>query len=119
MVTGGLLTLLFGVPLAAALSDRIGRRPVMLAGVIAQLLLAWPLFAIATNHRPWQLRGFEILFALAQSMVSGPLAAMLAERDRATRATSTDSGSATLPAERRDATLDSWKQAARSEALRD
>lgn len=39
MVTGGLVTLLFGVPLAAALSDRIGRKPVMLAGVIAQLLL--------------------------------------------------------------------------------
>ena len=52
----------------------------MLAGVIAQLLLAWPLFAVATGHRPWQLRGFEILFAMAQSMVSGPLPAMLAER---------------------------------------
>jgi MHS family proline/betaine transporter-like MFS transporter len=80
VVTGGLVTLLFGVPLAAALSDRLGRRPVMLAGVIAQLLLAWPLFAVATDHRPWQLRGFEILFAIAQSLVSGPLPAMLAER---------------------------------------
>ena len=80
VVTGGLVTLLFGVPLAAALSDRVGRRPVMLAGIIAQLLLAWPLFTIATDHRAWQLRGFEILFAMAQSMVSGPLPAMLAER---------------------------------------
>jgi MHS family proline/betaine transporter-like MFS transporter len=80
VVTGGLLTLLFGVPLAAALSDRVGRRPVMLAGVIGQLLLAWPLFAIATNHRLWELRGWEILFAIAQSMVSGPMPAMLAER---------------------------------------
>jgi acetyl/propionyl-CoA carboxylase alpha subunit len=51
--------------------------------------------------------------------VAAIAAAMLAERDRATRATSTDSGSATLPAGRRDAALDSWKQAARSEALRD
>ena len=80
VVTGGLVTLLFGVPLAAALSDRVGRRPVMLAGVIGQLLLAWPLFAIATDHRLWQLRGWEILFAIAQSMVSGPMPAMLAER---------------------------------------
>jgi MFS transporter, MHS family, proline/betaine transporter len=80
VVTGGLVTLLFGVPLAAALSDRVGRRPVMLAGVIAQLLLAWPLFAIATDHRSWQLRGWEVLFAIAQSLVSGPLPAMLAER---------------------------------------
>ena len=34
VVTGGLVTLLFGVPLAAVLSDHVGRRPVMLAGVI-------------------------------------------------------------------------------------
>jgi hypothetical protein len=34
------------------LSDHVGRRPVMLAGVIGQALLAWPLFAIATDHRP-------------------------------------------------------------------
>jgi MHS family proline/betaine transporter-like MFS transporter len=80
VVTGGLVTLLFGIPLAAALSDRVGRKPVMLAGVIGQLLLAWPLFAIATDHRPWQLRGWEILFAIAQSLVSGPTPAMLAER---------------------------------------
>ena len=79
VVTGGLVTLLFGVPLAAALSDRLGRRPVMLAGVIGQALLAWPLFAIATDHHPWQLRGWEILFAIAQSLVSGPMPAMLAE----------------------------------------
>ncbi|HMI49322.1 MAG TPA: acetyl-CoA carboxylase biotin carboxylase subunit, partial [Gemmatimonadaceae bacterium] len=45
--------------------------------------------------------------------------AMLAERDKAARTTSTDSGSAALPAGRRDATLDTWKQVARSEALRD
>jgi acetyl-CoA carboxylase biotin carboxylase subunit len=51
--------------------------------------------------------------------VAAIAAAMLAERDRATRATSTDSGSGTLPAGRRDAALDSWKQAARGEALRD
>jgi acetyl-CoA carboxylase biotin carboxylase subunit len=51
--------------------------------------------------------------------VAAIAAAMLAERDRAARATSTDSGSTTLPAGRRDAALDSWKQAARSEALRD
>ncbi len=45
--------------------------------------------------------------------------AMLAERDKAARATSTDSGSAAFPAGRRDGAPDSWKQAARGEALRD
>jgi acetyl-CoA carboxylase biotin carboxylase subunit len=51
--------------------------------------------------------------------VAAIAAAMLAERDRAGRATSNDSGIAASPAGRRDAALDSWKQAARSEALRD
>jgi TATA-binding protein-associated factor Taf7 len=51
--------------------------------------------------------------------VAAIAAAMLAERDKASRATSTDSGSAALPAGRRDVALDSWKQAARAEALRD
>jgi MFS transporter, MHS family, proline/betaine transporter len=80
VVTAGLVTLLLGVPVAAALSDRVGRKPVMLAGVIGQLVLVSPLFAIATDRHPWQLRGWEILFAIAQSMVSGPMPAMLAER---------------------------------------
>ena len=51
--------------------------------------------------------------------VAAIAAAMLAERDKAARTTSTDSGSVALPAARRDAALDSWKQAARGEALRD
>jgi MFS transporter, MHS family, proline/betaine transporter len=80
VVTGGLVTLLFGVPLAAALSDRVGRKPVMLAGVIGQVFLAWPLFASAVDRNARLLRGWEILFAIAQSMVSGPMPAMLAER---------------------------------------
>jgi len=51
--------------------------------------------------------------------VAAIVAAMLAERDKAARATSTDSGGAASSAGRRDGALDSWKQAARSEALRD
>jgi acetyl-CoA carboxylase biotin carboxylase subunit len=51
--------------------------------------------------------------------VAAIAAAMLAERDKAARTTSTDSGSAGLRAGRRDGALDSWKQAARGEALRD
>jgi acetyl-CoA carboxylase biotin carboxylase subunit len=51
--------------------------------------------------------------------VAAIAAAMLAERDRAARATSIDTGSAPPPGGRRDAALDSWKQAARGEALRD
>jgi acetyl-CoA carboxylase biotin carboxylase subunit len=51
--------------------------------------------------------------------VAAITAAMLAERDKTARATSNGSGGAASAAARRDATLDSWKQAGRVEALRD
>jgi len=51
--------------------------------------------------------------------VAAIAAAMLAERDKATRATTTKSGSAASPSGRGGAALDPWKQAARGEALRD
>jgi MHS family proline/betaine transporter-like MFS transporter len=38
------------IPLAATLSDRIGRRPVLLAAAFGQLILAWPLFWLM--HHP-------------------------------------------------------------------
>jgi hypothetical protein len=44
--------------------------------------------------------------------------ALLAERDRGARAVSIAAGGATLPA-RSDVALDSWKQAARIDGLRD
>jgi acetyl-CoA carboxylase, biotin carboxylase subunit len=45
--------------------------------------------------------------------------AMLAERDRGARTASTPSGNANLPARGGDVALESWKQAARIEGLRD
>jgi MFS transporter, MHS family, proline/betaine transporter len=47
-----MLVQLLVIPLAAALSDRIGRRPVLLAAAAGQLILAWPLFLLMHHPSP-------------------------------------------------------------------
>lgn len=71
---------LVGVPLFAALSDRVGRRPVVLGGSLATVVAAFPLFALINS-------GSTGLFILALvggtgvlfSAMFGPMAAMFAE----------------------------------------
>ncbi|SJM48871.1 MFS transporter [Gulosibacter sp. 10] len=65
--------------LAARLSDRLGRRPVILAGIVAAVLFAYPLLAMIAS-------GDTALFAVGvivaqgiQGVILGPLAAFLAE----------------------------------------
>jgi MFS transporter, MHS family, proline/betaine transporter len=48
--TFNMLVLLLTLPLAGALSDRLGRRPVLLAAAGGTLVLAWPLFWLL--HHP-------------------------------------------------------------------
>jgi metabolite-proton symporter len=71
---------LFVLPAASALSDRIGRRPVVLAGAIASAVLAFPVVALVDSGSP----GLLILalclgHGLAQSTMYGPLGALLSE----------------------------------------
>jgi MHS family proline/betaine transporter-like MFS transporter len=82
IVSLGLITQLFGVPLFAALSDRIGRRKVMLWGVSGLFLYAWPLFWMATQHKTWLVFVAEVGFAIIQSAYAGPLPAMLTAQFR-------------------------------------
>lgn len=41
------------IPLAGALSDRIGRKPIMIGGGIATALFAYPLFLLLDTRQPW------------------------------------------------------------------
>ncbi|HQS68536.1 MAG TPA: MFS transporter, partial [Novosphingobium sp.] len=61
----GLLTVvnvihIFAIPAFAILSDRIGRKPVMLAGAVAGMILIFPIFHLLTMGSTWGL-----LFGLA------------------------------------------------------
>ena len=78
--TIGLITMVCAVPLFGLLSDRIGRKPVLLASVIGAILLAYPLFNVATNNI-----GFfgivliQIAFGIIIASYSGPGPAAISE----------------------------------------
>lgn len=42
-----------GVPLFGALSDRVGRRPVLLGGIAAGILLTWPILLLFSTGQVW------------------------------------------------------------------
>jgi MFS transporter, MHS family, shikimate and dehydroshikimate transport protein len=65
---------------AARLSDRIGRRPVMLGGNVAAVLLAFPIMFLLGSGSVWTV--FLALFlglAVIQGFVGGPYGAFAAE----------------------------------------
>ncbi len=71
---------IFTIPAYAALSDRVGRRPVMLAGAIATAVLAWPLFQLLSSGNWWLLlAGFILGNPILQASMYGPLAAFVTE----------------------------------------
>jgi MFS family permease len=71
---------IFGVLLAGRLSDRFGRRPVLVAGIVGWAALAFPMFALWGS-------GNAVLIALGfviglqfQSLTYGPLGAFISEQ---------------------------------------
>lgn len=48
-----MIVLLVMTPLAAVLSDHVGRKPVLLAGAIGLLVAAYPLFWLLHHPDPW------------------------------------------------------------------
>ncbi|WP_395571951.1 MFS transporter [Streptomyces sp. BK79] len=68
------------LPAASALSDRVGRRPVVLAGALACAALAFPVLALVDSGSPGLLILALVLgHGLAQSTMYGPLGALLTE----------------------------------------
>lgn len=67
-------------PLMGALSDRVGRRPVLLAGALGYLLLGYPLFRLAVGlHDTAGLMLTQAIAAALLAMYAGPLCAVLSE----------------------------------------
>jgi len=78
--TAALLVLVVAVPAAGALSDRIGRKPLLLASCAAFVLLPYPLFAaLLSTPTLATVMGVQVLFALAIALFSGPGPAAIAE----------------------------------------
>ncbi|MFF7371344.1 MFS transporter [Streptomyces tricolor] len=68
------------LPTASALSDRAGRRPVVLAGAVASAALAFPVLALVDSGSPGLLiLALALGHGVAQSTMYGPLGALLSE----------------------------------------
>ena len=80
LFAAGSFVQIFALPAYAALSDRIGRRPVMIAGCIAAIAAVYPvLLLIASGSVLGVLLGFLIAMPLVQAAMYGPLAAFTTE----------------------------------------
>jgi len=70
----------FTIPAWAALSDKIGRRPVMLFGLVAFAAALFPLWHLVSSGNAWNVViAFLIALPLLQSATFGPLAAFFSE----------------------------------------
>lgn len=75
----GVIALLFAIPVFSALSDRLGRRTVMLGGAVAAVLYAYPMFALVDSLSTPRLITAIVIGQIIEGAMLGPLGAMLAE----------------------------------------
>jgi MHS family proline/betaine transporter-like MFS transporter len=77
----GLIALIIGIPIFGHLSDRVGRRPLLLTCCIAFVILPWPLFVfLSSGNVPYVvLVLIQIAIALLISLYSGAGPAAIAE----------------------------------------
>lgn len=81
--TLSLLLCLVLMPVFSHLSDRIGRRPVMVAGFLGLALFTWPLFRLFSSHHvELKVMAGQAAMATLLMVVSAPLPAVLAESMR-------------------------------------
>ncbi|MFD4353293.1 MFS transporter [Nocardia sp. NPDC058518] len=67
------------IPLCAALSDRLGRRRVMMAGAVGAILFAFPLYALINTHSLWIMTAALMFAQLLQNAMYAPLTPLLSE----------------------------------------
>ncbi|MBV8825717.1 MAG: MFS transporter [Hyphomicrobiales bacterium] len=78
--TIGLFVLVAAIPVMGKLSDRIGRKPLLLACCAAFIVLPYPVFSFLVSGVSYgALVAVQILFAVLISMFSGPGPAAIAE----------------------------------------
>jgi MHS family proline/betaine transporter-like MFS transporter len=77
--TCNMVVLLVMVPVAGALSDRLGRKPLLLAGGVLVLVLAWPLFWLLHHPEPWLALAGQFGFAVSAGLYLGVVPVVMAE----------------------------------------
>jgi len=78
--TVGGCVLLVCSPILAAISDRVGRKPLLIAAALAFAVLTYPAFMLlAAQPRLWSLASVQSCFAVLMAAYSSPAIAVLAE----------------------------------------
>ncbi len=81
MLTFSSFVHIFAIPFFAWLSDRHGRRKVMLAGAAVSIVLVFPMFAMFNSGSYWLVAiGFLVGNPIIQASMYGPIGAFLAEK---------------------------------------
>ncbi|EMQ98688.1 MFS transporter [Paeniglutamicibacter gangotriensis] len=81
MLTASSFVHIFAIPFFAWLSDRYGRRPVMLGGALISVALVFPMFAMFNSGVFWMVAlGFMVGNPIIQASMYGPIGAFLAEK---------------------------------------
>lgn len=75
----GGVAILVAIPVFSALSDRIGRRRVMLGGAVAILVYAYPMYALVDSLSTPRLILAVVIGQIIEGAMYGPLGAMLTE----------------------------------------
>lgn len=72
---------IFAIPFFAWLSDKYGRRPVMIAGAVISVSLVFPMFALLNSSSYWLVAlAFLVGNPIIQASMYGPIGAFLAEK---------------------------------------
>jgi MHS family proline/betaine transporter-like MFS transporter len=86
--TVSMLAVLGLAPVFAALSDRVGRKPVVCGGLIGLILFSWPLFRLLDSGDAVSALAGQLGFAVLVAAYAGPMPCVLVEMFRpATRCT--------------------------------
>jgi MHS family proline/betaine transporter-like MFS transporter len=79
--TASLLVMLVVTPTSAALSDKIGRKPLLYFVSLSTLILAWPLWALMHYDNIWAIlagqAGFAMIFGVGYAVTSSVMVEML------------------------------------------
>ena len=67
------------IPFAGALSDRLGRKRVLIASHLAMVVVAWPLFYITDYSAVLAALACQLVFAFLMSGIEGPMPAAMVE----------------------------------------
>jgi MHS family proline/betaine transporter-like MFS transporter len=77
--TANMVVLLLTIPLAGSLSDRLGRRPVLLAAAGGTMVLAWPLFWLLHHPHVAAALAGQMALALLLGLYLGVIPAFMVE----------------------------------------